>query len=158
MTVAQLPTVEGEKPEREMSYCSSPLFFCFSVLSFYSLVSSSLPLSVRLPCFQNNLCSSLKQSPASFSLFGSLLQVRFPKVLPPLFSFFFSFFFPISAACFLLFSKKNFSSSAPPPPFSLYLSVFIASGSESDDALSCHGAGRGGVRQLCTVDPCHCMA
>jgi hypothetical protein len=24
--------------------------------------------------------------------------------------------------------------------------------------LSCHGAGRGGVRQLCTVDPCHCMA
>ena len=158
MTVAQLPTVEGEKPEREMSYCSSPLFFCFSVLSFYSLVSSSLPLYVRLPCFQNNLCSSLKQSPASFSLFGSLLQVRFPKVLPPLVSFFFPFFFPISAACFLLFSKNNFSSSASPPPFSLYLSVFIASGSESDDALSCHGAGRGGVRQLCTVDPCHCMA
>jgi hypothetical protein len=41
--------VEGEKLEREMSYCSSPLFFCFSVLSFYSLISSSLPFSVRLP-------------------------------------------------------------------------------------------------------------
>ncbi|KAL9355360.1 hypothetical protein Peur_053333 [Populus x canadensis] len=122
MTVAQLPTVEGEKPEREKSYCSSPLFFCFSVLSFYSLLSSSLPLSVRLPCFQNNLCSSLKQSPASFSLFGSLLQVRFPKVLPPLFSFFFSFF-PVSAACFLLFSKKNFSSSAP--LLSLYTSQYL---------------------------------
>ena len=71
-----------------MSYCSSPLFFCFSVLSLYSLVSSSLPLSVRLPCFQNNLSSSLKQSPASFSLFGSLLQVRFPQILPLWFPFF----------------------------------------------------------------------
>jgi hypothetical protein len=92
MTVVLLLTAKRERPEREVSYCSSPLFFCFSVLCFYSLVSSSLPLSIRLPYFQNNLCSSLKQSLASFSLFGSLLQVRFPKFLPPLVSFFpFSF-------------------------------------------------------------------
>ncbi|KAJ6928317.1 hypothetical protein NC652_012413 [Populus alba x Populus x berolinensis] len=62
-----------------------------------------------------------------------------------------------SNACFPLFSK-NFSSSTPTLPFSLYLSVFIVGGSESDEALSCHGAGRGGVRQLCTIDRCHCMA
>ncbi|KAJ6941416.1 hypothetical protein NC651_007255 [Populus alba x Populus x berolinensis] len=131
----------------------------FSVLSFYSLTGSSLPLFVHLPCFQNNLCSSLKQSHASFSLFGSLLQVHFLKVLPPLvfFSFFFSFSFPISTACFPLFSKKFLLLCLPILIFSLYLSVFIASGSDSDDALSCHGIGRGGVRQLCTVDPCHCM-
>ena len=124
MTVAQLPTVEGEKPEREMSYCSSPLFFCFSVLSFYSLVSSSLPLYVRLPCFQNNLCSSLKQSPASFSLFGSLLQVRFPKVLPPLVSF---FLLLLPHFCSLLpsFLQKQFLLLCPPTPFlSIPLSIY----------------------------------
>ncbi|KAI5590993.1 hypothetical protein POPTR_004G056250v4 [Populus trichocarpa] len=124
MTVAQLPTVEGEKTEREMSYCSSTLFFCFSVLSFYSLVSSSLPLSVRLPCFQNNLCSSLKQSPASFSLFGSLLQVRFPKVLPPLFSFFFPSSSPfLQLASF--FSPKKISPPRPPHLLSLYTSQYL---------------------------------
>jgi len=82
-----------ETRERAMSYCSSPLFFCFSILSFYSLSSSSLPLFVRLTCFQNDICSSLKQSPASFSLFGSLLQVCFSKFLPP--SGFLIFLFPL---------------------------------------------------------------
>ena len=96
-----------------MSYCSSPLFFCFSVLSLYSLVSSSLPLSVRLPCFQNNLSSSLKQSPASFSLFGYLLQVRFLNFLPPLVSFF-SFpplFFVFSLLC--IYSQAERESPLP---------------------------------------------
>jgi len=100
-----------ETKEREMSYCSSPLFFCFSVLSFYYLVSSSLPLSVRLPCFQNDLCSSLKQSPTSFSLFGSPFQVRFPKYLPPS-----GFLFSFSSSSFssLTFILCSFSKILPP--------------------------------------------
>jgi len=96
------------------------LFFCSFLLFSCQLKSS--PLCLCLPCFQNNLCSSLKQSPASFSLFGSFLQVRFPKVLPPLVSFFF-FFFPVSAVCFLLFSKK-FILLCPPILFSFRLCCF----------------------------------
>ena len=146
-----------ENRERDELLFLSPvlLFFCSFLLFSRQLKPSplcsstlfskqSLFLSQAIPCFLLSIRFSSSSS--------------FPKSFAPSVFFFFSFFFPISAACFLLFSKNNFSSSAPPPPFSLYLSVFIASGSESDDALSCHGAGRGGVRQLCTVDPCHCMA
>jgi len=78
--------VEGEKPKREISYCSSPLFFCFSVLSFYSLVSSSLPLSVRL---SNN------------PLLPSLYSVLFFKFVSqnfcPLWFSFFLFLPPLSS-------------------------------------------------------------
>jgi len=89
-----------ETREREMSYCSSPLFFCFSVLSFYSLVSSSLPLSV---CLSNNpLLRSLysvlffkfishKFCPSGFLFFFSspltFVLCSFSKILPPLFGF-----------------------------------------------------------------------
>ena len=78
-----------ETREREMSYCSSPLFFCFSVLSFYSLVSSSLPLSVCLP-----FSSSPKFCPPSFLSFSK-------NRLPPSVSFF-SFFLPLSFVFSLL--------------------------------------------------------
>ena len=80
-----------------MSYCSSPLFFCFSVLSFYSLVRSSLPLSV---CLSNNpLLPSLysvlffkfvshKFCPSGFLFpFSSPLTFvlcSFSKIFPPL--------------------------------------------------------------------------
>jgi len=140
-----------ETREREELLFFSPilLFFCSFLLFSPQLKSSplcsstlfskqSLFLSQTIPCFILSIRFSSSSS--------------FPKSFAPSVFFFFFSFFPVSAACFLLFSKKNFSSSAP-PSFSLYLSVFIASGSESDDALSCHGAGRGGVRQLCTVDP-----
>jgi len=104
MTVAQLPTVEGEKPERDELLFFSPvlLFFCSFLLFSRQFKSSPLRLS-------------LKQSLASFSLFGSLLQVRFPQILPLWFPF--SLFLPSHIRpLFLLqnFPPLNFS-------FSLYL-------------------------------------
>jgi len=140
-----------ETREREELLFFSPilLFFCSFLLFSPQLKSSplcsstlfskqSLFLSQTIPCFILSIRFSSSSS--------------FPKSFAP--SVFFFFFFLLPCFCSLLpsFLQKKFLLLCP-PSFSLYLSVFIASGSESDDALSCHGAGRGGVRQLCTVDP-----
>ena len=97
------------------------LFFCSFLLFSCQLKSS--PLCLCLPCFQNNLCSSLKQSPASFSLFGSFLQVRFPKVLPPLVSFFF-LFLPRFRSLLPSFLQKIYP---PLPPYFVFFSFLLFS-------------------------------
>jgi len=84
-----------ETKERDKLLFFSPvlLFFCSFLL--FSCQFKSSPL-----------CSSLKQSPASFSLFGSFLQVRFPKFLPPL-VFFFSFPPPFVFSLLCIYSRRK---------------------------------------------------
>ncbi|KAJ7008752.1 hypothetical protein NC653_007421 [Populus alba x Populus x berolinensis] len=110
MMVAQLPTVEGEEREREMSYYSSSLFFCFSVLTLFS--KQSVFLSQTIPCFFFSIRFSSSSS--------------FPESFAPSSFLFFFFLFPSSFLQLAsLFSPKNFSSSAPHPPFlSIPLSIY----------------------------------
>jgi len=126
------------------------VFFCF-LYSVLFLPSLSLFFSSLLPPFSSFffllwfLCiislSLLFLFFIFFSLFRFLSSLFFPQ--------FFFLFLSLSVFC-------SFSSPLPSkiaPLSFLYLSVFIASGSESNVVLSYHGAGQGGVRQLCTVAP-----
>ena len=131
-----------ETRERDELLFFSPILLFFCSFLLYSLQLKSSPLCSSTLFSKQSLFLS-QTIPAPFSIRFSSSSSFLKSFAPSGFPFFF-----IAAAC----------PSSPPLLFSLYLSVFIASGSESDDALSCHGAGRGGVRQLCTVDPCHCMA
>jgi len=129
MTVAQLPTVEGEKPEREMSYCSSPMFFCFSVLSFYSLASSSLPLSI---CLSNN------------PLLPSLYSVLFFKFVSHKFCPS-SFLFPFSSP--LTFILCSFSKILP-PSILLFPCIYRQPG---ENTIPCPSAGHGSPSHFSSI-------
>jgi len=97
MMVVQLPTVEGEKPERDELLFFSPvlLFFCSFLLFSRQLKSSPL-------------CSSTLFSKQSLFLSQTILcfllsiwfssSSSFPKILPPLVSFFSFSFLPYSVA------------------------------------------------------------
>jgi len=97
MTVAQLPMVEGEKPERD-----ELLFFSPVLLFFYSFLLVSCHLKSS-PLYLSTLFS--KQSMfLSQTILCFLLSIRFsssssfPKILPPLVSFFSFSFLPHSVA------------------------------------------------------------
>jgi len=122
--MARLPTVEGEKPEREMSYCSSPLFFCFSVLSFYFLVSSSLPLSVCVYLVFKTIYVHLSNNPLLPSLYSVLFFKFVSQKFCPLWFPFFSFSSPFPQFA-SFFSPKNLSSFAPLFCFLFVYVVFV---------------------------------